>query len=177
MEETPSADAPITEQCKEMEVIRYQEDKHFTSQRCIFILANFSLLFATQFLYGQKEDSDYYMGETGKKALLIGFCVMMILITAYAVKRIERLHATKEEKGYNYDSKDVRFKNVSEIATLSVACCIAAVLCGCTGIAGGMVLGPLFLKYNMHPSVMSGTNQYITMIASISVAIQFAWIG
>ena len=24
---------------------------------------------------------------------------------------------------------------------------------------------------------MSGTNQYITMIASISVAIQFAWIG
>jgi len=35
---------------------------------------------------------------------------------------------------------------------------IAAVLCGCTGIAGGMVLGPLFLKYNMVPSVMSGTN-------------------
>ena len=53
------------------------------------------------------------MGETGKKALLIGFCVMMILITAYAVKRIERLHATKEEKGYNYDSKDVRFQNVA----------------------------------------------------------------
>jgi len=54
---------------------------------------------------------------------------------------------------------------------------IAAVLCGCTGIAGGMVLGPLFLKYNMIPQVMSGTNQYITMIASISVAIQFIYIG
>jgi hypothetical protein len=25
----------------------------------------------------------------------------------------------------------------------------AAILCGCTGIAGGMILGPLFLRYNM----------------------------
>ena len=42
-----------------------------------------------------------------------------------------------------------------------------------TGIAGGMVLGPLFLSYDMLPQVMSGTNQYITMIASFSVCIQF----
>jgi len=35
---------------------------------------------------------------------------------------------------------------------------IAAILCGLTGIAGGMVLGPLFLTYNMLPSVMSSTN-------------------
>jgi uncharacterized membrane protein YfcA len=27
-----------------------------------------------------------------------------------------------------------------------------------TGIAGGMVLGPLFLSYNMLPQVMSSTN-------------------
>jgi len=60
---------------------------------------------------------------------------------------------------------------------MATACFIAALLCGCTGIAGGMVLGPLFLKYDMIPQVMSGTNQYITMIASISVAIQFLWLG
>jgi len=54
---------------------------------------------------------------------------------------------------------------------------IAATLCGCTGIAGGMVLGPLFLAYNMVPQVMSGTNQYITMIASIATCIQFIYIG
>ncbi len=54
---------------------------------------------------------------------------------------------------------------------------IAAGLCGMTGIAGGMVLGPLFLTYDMLPQVMSNTNQYITMIASVSVAVQFAFIG
>jgi uncharacterized membrane protein YfcA len=35
---------------------------------------------------------------------------------------------------------------------------IASVLCGCTGIAGGFILGPLFLKYGMMPQVMSSTN-------------------
>lgn len=54
---------------------------------------------------------------------------------------------------------------------------VAAGLCGLTGIAGGMVLGPLFLTYNMVPQVMSGTNQYITMIASIVVALQFWLLG
>ena len=44
-------------------------------------------------------------------------------------------------------------------------------LCGMTGIAGGMVIGPLFLSYKMIPQVMSATNQYITMIASFSVLI------
>lgn len=49
-------------------------------------------------------------------------------------------------------------------------------LCGMTGIAGGMVLGPLFLTYNMVPQIMSGTNQYITMIASVSVVFQFIYL-
>jgi|APSaa5957512535_1039671.scaffolds.fasta_scaffold70365_1 uncharacterized membrane protein YfcA len=53
----------------------------------------------------------------------------------------------------------------------------AALLCGLTGIAGGMVLGPLFLTYHMRPQVMSGTNQYITMIACLVVAIQFYLVG
>ena len=48
---------------------------------------------------------------------------------------------------------------------------VAALLCGLTGIAGGIVLGPLFLTYNMRPQIMGGTNQYITMMASIVVAL------
>lgn len=79
--------------------------------------------------------------------------------------------------GYNFDNNDQRFDNVREVSKLAFFCFIAAILCGCTGIAGGMVLGPLFLSYGMIPSVMSGTNQYITLIASISVAIQFAYQG
>ena len=140
-------------------------------KRSIFILINFSLLFVTQFLYGQKVGSDLYMGETGKKCVLGLFCVVMIGISYYSIKQIESIHEIKKRDLYNYDDQDTKFNGISEIAFLSFVCMIAAVLCGCTGIAGGMVLGPLFLKYNMVPSVMSGTNQFITMIASVSVAI------
>ena len=68
---------------------------------------------------------------------------------------------------------DITFHKPADVIKLAFFCGIAAVLCGMTGIAGGMVLGPLFLSYNMLPQVMSSTNQYITMIASFSVVIQF----
>lgn len=70
----------------------------------------------------------------------------------------------------------MRFETTSKIINLAIFCMIAAVLCGMTGIAGGMVLGPLFLTYNMVPQIMSATNQYITMIASISVVVQFIYL-
>ena len=83
----------------------------------------------------------------------------------------------KNRDGYKFDKNDYKFNSSYDIGMLCFFVFIASGLCGMTGIAGGMVLGPLFLTYNMIPSVMSGTNQYITMIASISVAIQFAFIG
>lgn len=66
---------------------------------------------------------------------------------------------------------------MGKIIKLSIFCMIAATLCGFTGIAGGMVLGPLFLSYNMVPQVMAGTNQYITLVASIVTALQFVYVG
>jgi hypothetical protein len=95
----------------------------------------------------------------------------MLLLARRSVNKIHRLHEIKIRDGYQYDEHDYRFDSLKDVALLSFFCMIAAVLCGCTGIAGGMVLGPLFLRYNMIPQVMSGTNQYITMVASISVAI------
>jgi len=59
---------------------------------------------------------------------------------------------------------------------LSIFCMIAAILSGICGIAGGMIIGPLFLSFGMLPQVMGGTNQFITMIASISVTLQFIYL-
>jgi len=140
-----------------------------------FIALNFSVLFATQFLYGGRSGLELSAG--GKNMVLATFIVIMLLMTVQSVIKINRLHEIKARDGYKFDANDTKFENVSGIVSLAFFCMIAAVLCGCTGIAGGMVLGPLFLKYNMIPSVMSGTNQYITMIASVSVAIQFMYIG
>ena len=159
----------------ELKDIKYQEKYHFTFQRLLFIAVNFCVLFATQFLYGGK--GGFELPAWGKNAVLFAFIATMLLMTVWAVMRVNKIHEIKARDGYKFDANDTKFENVSDIAMLAFFCMIAAVLCGCTGIAGGMVLGPLFLKYNMIPSVMSGTNQYITMIASLSVAIQFMYIG
>ena len=83
---------------------------------------------------------------------------MMVLMTIFAVKDVDQIHRIKNEKGYKFDKQDYKFQGISDIAKLSFFCMVAAILCGATGIAGGMVLGPLFLTYNMQPQVMSSTN-------------------
>jgi hypothetical protein len=86
------------------------------------------------------------------------FFAAMISLTIYSVKAVKYTHEVKNRDGYNFHPDDMKFDSFASIIKLSVVCCFAAVLCGLTGIAGGMVLGPLFLSYNMLPTVMSGTN-------------------
>lgn len=101
----------------------------------------------------------------------------MLSLSKYSVENIRLIHATKDAENYNWHEQDTKFNSTKDIINLSAACAVAAILCGTTGIAGGMVLGPLFLTYNMDAQVMSGTNQFITLIASISVSSQYAYLG
>lgn len=82
----------------------------------------------------------------------------MFVMTYFTVKEVSNTHKIKNEMGYKFDSQDYMFKSTKDIMLLSIFCMIAAILCGATGIAGGMVLGPLFLTYNMQPQVMAATN-------------------
>jgi len=105
------------------------------------------------------------------------YVIVAGLSTRFAISIIDNIHRIKNENNYNWDDKDIRFHNRKDIIKMALACMLASILCGMTGIAGGMVLGPLFLKYNMVPIIMSSTNQYITLLASFSVFIQFALAG
>jgi len=105
------------------------------------------------------------------------FALLMMGLTWMQVNRINKVHRDKEQYGYKFAPNDLKFESIGKIVKLSVFCLIAASLCGFTGIAGGMVLGPLFLSYHMVPQVMAGTNQYITMVASLATAFQFIYIG
>ena len=86
------------------------------------------------------------------------FAVIMGYATKLSVGEIDHFSEVKRRNGYVYDKNDLIFKDRLSIIQLTMACMVAAILCGMTGIAGGMVLGPLFLKYNMLPTVMSATN-------------------
>jgi len=105
------------------------------------------------------------------------YVIVACISTRFAISIVDHIHEIKERCGYDWDEKDMRFHNRMDIVRMALACMTASILCGMTGIAGGMVLGPLFLKYNMVPIIMSSTNQYITLLASFSVFIQFALAG
>ena len=156
----------------EMKQIKIEEKQHFTPGRIVFILICTVILFTAQFAYKSPE-----FDRTTKRIIFTTFAVLMLLITYNRVHKIKIIHEIKTRDNYDFDEHDTRFDTFEAVVTLSAFCMIAAILCGLTGIAGGMVLGPLFLRYNMLPSIMSGTNQYITMVASIAVAVQFIYIG
>lgn len=168
MEEFDITSKDIPEELRE---IHYQEKYHCTMKRFLFILLNLVILIATQFIFKNKELSKSLRYSTAGI-----FTVLMFLMTVFSVKEVDYIHKVKNTMGYKFDKQDYKFKGKKDIALLSFFCMIAAILCGATGIAGGMVLGPLFLTYNMQPKVMSSTNQYITLIASIAVSSQFAYL-
>lgn len=132
----------------------------------IFVFINICLL-----LLNTVVDKNYQGTEGNNlviRSLVITlFVICMIILTFTQVRRVNKIHIDKENYGYNFHANDLRFETMGKIAKLSIFCAIAATLCGFTGIAGGMVLGPLFLSYNMVPEVMAGTNQYITLVASV----------
>lgn len=100
------------------------------------------------------------------------FAVICSIITAFKTLQINKEYLIREKFKAN-DPEGFNFSSLSSVAFIAVICMIASMLCGMTGIAGGMVLGPLFLSYKMNPQVMQSTNQYITLVASLSVCIQF----
>lgn len=82
----------------------------------------------------------------------------MILMTGFQVKRIKKINEIKEKYGYKWAPNDLKLKSTGKIIKTALTSSLAGVLCGIAGLAPGLVLGPLFLSYNMFPQVMSGTN-------------------
>ena len=153
-----------------MRAILVSEKNHFTTERIAYILISFVTLFATQVMFGSKAQKST-LPDWARYTVLSVYILIVFFMSRWAVFKVAKIQEVKQSEGYKFDEKDVRFDGIKDVIKLAFFCMIAAVLCGCTGIAGGMILGPLFLTYDMVPQIMSATNQYITMISSICVAL------
>ena len=162
-------EAPTEADRKAFEDIKNQDLNHFTCDRIILILLNFGILFGTQVVFKSKAKWSTMQIKIG---VVVAFALVCIGITAWQTNRINKQYLIREKFDAN-DPRGFNFKSKFDVAKIAVICAVAAMLCGMTGIAGGMVLGPLFLSYNMVGVVMQSTNQYITLVASLSVCIQF----
>ena len=106
--------------------------------------------------------------------MYIAYSITSTVLNAKALKRI---HLIKREEGYDYDKSDFTFDDTRSLAKVVVYCFGAGFLGGIVGIAGGVILGPMFLAMGMPPVVVGATNQYLALISSISVTTQFVFIG
>lgn len=97
------------------------------------------------------------------------FILYTIASTIYNAKEIRRIHAIKRRDGYYFDPKDLRFDDNKSLIKMTIICFIAGTMGGIVGIAGGIILGPLFLSLGMLPVVTAGTNQYLALISTIAV--------
>jgi hypothetical protein len=105
-----------------------------------------------------------------KITVVVVFAIICGIITGFKTVQINRDYLIKEHFKAN-DPEGFNFSSKGSVAFIAVICMVASMLCGMTGIAGGMVLGPLFLSYKMNPQVMQSTNQFITLVASLSTCI------
>ena len=97
--------------------------------------------------------------------------------TQINAKEVKSVHEIKKRCGYVYDPHDVVFSDTRQIVKLVIYSILAGILGGVTGGAGGIVTGLLFLEMGMLPVVVSSTNQYLALISTISVTIQFVYMG
>lgn len=109
--------------------------------------------------------------------VLVLYVIYSIASTIYNAREIKKIHEIKLKNGYNYHEADIKYKDNKSIYLVVGICFLAGMLGGIVGIAGGIVLNPLFLYMGMIPTVVAATNQYLAMFSCISVTSQFIFIG
>ena len=133
-----------------LESIIHEEGNHFTKKRVKDIATTFFMLMATVFF--MKND---FVGKSNQTInLTIKICIFTLFFgyclwkTKLSSQEIKEIHKKKRNLDYNYYEKDINF-NKNKILFLVISCFFAGMLSGILGIAGGIIMSPLFLSMNM----------------------------
>lgn len=73
------------------------------------------------------------------------FVLYSIVTTVINAKALRKIHKIKRRDGYNFDPSDITFDDNKSLGKVVLFCFTAGMLGGIVGIAGGIILGPIFL--------------------------------
>ena len=136
-----------------------------------------ALLFVTSVLIGNVYESDNLLSKVYAGITLAIFVFYCIYQTIKEAKALREIHRKKRYYGYDYDPSDFCYDDNKTIYKVIFIVFFAGIMGGLVGIAGGMILAPVFLTLGMLPVVVSGTNQYLAMISTMSLTCQFLYMG
>ncbi len=77
--------------------------------------------------------------------------------TIYNARRLRRIHFIKKRDGYEYDQSDIAYEDNKIILKIIIVCHLSGIMGGIVGIAGGIILGPVFLQLGMLPILVANT--------------------
>ena len=129
----------------ELKAIIEDEAKHFPIARLINFFLTLAFLFGTSMLVGNKYQSERLVDPVYSFIAFVIFVIYSLLSTLYNAKRLRRINFVKKRDGYIFDPSDITFEDNKSILVVVIYCFFAGTLGGIVGIAGGIILGPLFL--------------------------------
>ena len=104
------------------------------------------------------------------------FLPFPILLSLQFTSDIISQHKYRIKIGFPFSEHDVDWDYNSAIKH-QIYGFFSGVICGCLGLGGGTLLGPLFLHLNFHPNRIRSTSNFLVMITSFSSTVQFCMMG
>jgi hypothetical protein len=94
---------------------------------------------------GNSYESVHLTSKETSYLVLSFFIIYCLGMTYFEAKNLQEIHRIKKFHGYSYDENDLNFDDSKTLIKVILICFIAGVLGGVVGIAGGIILGPVFL--------------------------------
>ena len=135
------------------------------------ILTIFALLIISMLILNMNFNTSKAVQSLIKFLVIFNFGAFCFIATLKNGKDLKHIHAVKIRDHYEYDESDLRFDKKGVVTKVVGFCFIASILAGVLGIAGGIILSPVFLSLGILPSVTAATNQYIGLISTMSVSL------
>ncbi|CDW72608.1 UNKNOWN [Stylonychia lemnae] len=165
----------LIEQSSQLQSIMREESQHFTVKRCFNFIITLGFLIITSMLLNSK---DRFAVNIYYQYLAVGLFIIYSLVSTYYIsKNLQRNYYIKLIEGYHFDKHDITYESTKPIIKVILLCHISGILGGIVGIAGGIILGPLFLQLGMLPVLVASTNQYLALISTIAVSFQYWYLG
>lgn len=83
--------------------------------------------------------------------MLAAFVVYTGISTWFNAIELKRIHTIKKRDGYKFDASDINYDKAATIVMVIAICFMAGLLGGIVGIAGGIILNPIFLQLELLP--------------------------
>lgn len=124
---------------------------------CIYFMT-FVLLLLTQLALGSKYIGEPVFVDNNSYIFLVIYSVYSFILTIYEVNKIRHIHKLKVENGYLYDKQDFDFTKDKVIFGVVFIGFFVGAAGSIAGIAGSLILNPIFLFLGLIPTVIAATN-------------------